>query len=356
MSSPELALALKGELVIFIRADGTVGEVGRPKEGGHRLPLSRPTHPRRESVPTAPAPYFTTEGAYTPMTTRTNTAAKGDHMTAEPLSERIERLLDEFCDVGIQSTSLELHLGWSLIKALEDWMPAGKHEGRRLDDLLFNEWKPEQSDFAHFMQELLAEAYRDNPEVPVRNLLTQALLIQGAVRCDPPERVIALFVHEAGFRVRHDDEDDDFGDPAEALRWADEWRRMFATTGWCPSEVPDPKGWHERDFTADRCRACGKFRREGVVVDTRYGEAEERLDDPCIRDLPGVHGACCGHGRSGRFVYVDGASSGPAAARRMRELGGNPPAAAFLEETPADPSSTAQIDAAGEAAGRGSTQ
>jgi hypothetical protein len=83
----------------------------------------------------------------------------------------------------------------------------------------------------------------------------------------------------------------------------------------------------------DRCRACGTLRKEGLVIDTRFGGAEERLDDPCIRDLPGVGYACCGHGHSGRPVYVNRVS-GPAAAERMRELGGNPPAAAF-EDPPA---------------------
>lgn len=48
--------------------------------------------------------------------------------------------------------------------------------------------------------------------------------------------------------------------------------------------------------------------------------------------LPAVVYACCGHGRCGDSVRISGYGfglRGPAAARKMRELGGNPPAAAF---------------------------
>jgi hypothetical protein len=92
--------------------------------------------------------------------------------------------------------------------------------------------------------------------------------------------------------------------------------------GWTYSDEPDPDGWADRDFTKDRCRACG---RERGSVETEHGP---EFPDPCLGLLPGVGYACCGHGRTGEAVYVN-SLTGPAAARRMRELGGDPPAAAF---------------------------
>jgi hypothetical protein len=189
---------------------------------------------------------------------------------------------------------------------------------------LFGDWNPDAGDFAHFVQVRLTEAYRDDPQLPIGVLLRDALLVNAAIHCDEPERVIALFAEEAQHRAWHEDDEDD---PAEPLRWADEWRRIFAAKGWVASALPDPNGWGERDIAFDRCRACGKLRREGRVEDRRL--AGERLDDPCIRDLPGVQFACCGHGYSGRSVYVNDLH-GPEAARRMRELGGDPPPQAFV--------------------------
>ena len=263
-----------------------------------------------------------------------------DKNTAD-IAERAEALISELWEVGIRPTDLESKFAFPLVRALEEWMEFGPFAGRRFDDLLFSEWQPDTYGFVHFVQNALAEGYKDSPEARhhVGELLNQAVLIQAAIEADPPERVIALFAEEAEFRARYEG-DVDPDDPAEPLRWADEWRRMFATSGWCPSELPDPNGWSERDIAMDRCRACGKLRGEGRVV-ARFldtDEDEERLDDPCIRDLPGVFAACCGHGRSGRAVYGAG-FTGPAAAERMRELGGNPPPAAFLpdpnEEAPA---------------------
>jgi hypothetical protein len=255
-------------------------------------------------------------------------------VSTESATDRAEAVLDELWEVGIRPTSLESRFGTLFIHALETWIEVGRFADRRLVDLLFDEWQPDEWGFAHFVQQLQAESRRDYPQVPIdRDLLTQALIVNAAVKVDPPERVIALFAEEAEFRASRPEEED-FGDPTEPLRWADQWRHMFATKGWCPSELPDPKGWSDRDLLQDRCRACGQLRREGLVIDTRYGDPEERLDDPCIRDLPGVGVACCGHGHSGRFVYVNNLV-GPEAAERMRELGGNPPAAAFEEAPPA---------------------
>jgi hypothetical protein len=93
-------------------------------------------------------------------------------------------------------------------------------------------------------------------------------------------------------------------------------RKSLRRTGWLyagdGADVYDP----DRDITADMCLACGGFRTED-------------LHDPCIANLPGVYFACCGHGRSGRWVNVNDLH-GPVAARRMRELGGNPPPQAFV--------------------------
>lgn len=76
----------------------------------------------------------------------------------------------------------------------------------------------------------------------------------------------------------------------------------------------------DRDLTADLCLACGCLR-------------TPELHDPCIANLPAVLYACCGHGWSGHIVSVTGSPFGrlvgPQAARKMRELGGNPPAEAF---------------------------
>jgi len=93
--------------------------------------------------------------------------------------------------------------------------------------------------------------------------------------------------------------------------------------GWEYADEDD----YDRDIGKDRCRACGRLREEGFVgPEDAWGG--RRYDDPCIRDLPGVVYACCGHGRVGA-CYVN-RLHGPAAARLMRELGGNPPRAAFL--------------------------
>jgi hypothetical protein len=73
-------------------------------------------------------------------------------------------------------------------------------------------------------------------------------------------------------------------------------------------------------ITEDLCLACGEFR-------------TPELHDPCIANLPGVLFACCGHGRkSGCYVVGSpfGKLEGPAAARKMKELGGRPPTRAFL--------------------------
>jgi hypothetical protein len=128
---------------------------------------------------------------------------------------------------------------------------------------------------------------------------------------------------------------------AEMLLLHEIWRRERERTdaGWLPSNEPDPKGRSERDIAKDRCLACGRLRGEGLRPDPVFGG--ERLDDPCIADLPGVGLACCGHGRHGRLDYVVGPGvpgelRGPAAARRMRELGGSPPARAFLLASIAD--------------------
>jgi hypothetical protein len=101
--------------------------------------------------------------------------------------------------------------------------------------------------------------------------------------------------------------------------------------GWLPSTEPDPEGLG-RDVTKDRCNCCGRLRGSvEVEVDLPSGcVTVTEIPDPCLGWLPGLVGyACCGHGLRGRSVYI-GALSGPAAARKMRELGGNPPAAAFL--------------------------
>jgi hypothetical protein len=110
--------------------------------------------------------------------------------------------------------------------------------------------------------------------------------------------------------------------------------RARTDVGWLPSTESDPAGWQERDIAKDRCLCCGRLREEGQRFVSVLGEEMEFLDDPCIAALPGVVGACCGHGRRGQSVYVEGRGfgrlHGPAAAAKMRELGGNPPASAFL--------------------------
>ncbi len=79
----------------------------------------------------------------------------------------------------------------------------------------------------------------------------------------------------------------------------------------------EPTGWFYRP---DLCLACGQYR-------TPEGH------DPCIANLPGVDSACCGHGLAGDAYVVRGAEllhlHGPAAARKMSELGGHPPPAAY---------------------------
>ena len=94
-------------------------------------------------------------------------------------------------------------------------------------------------------------------------------------------------------------------------------RQARRPTGWLHADEDE---FGDRDITKDRCRVCGDLR-------------TPELHDPCIARLPGVMQACCGHGRAGRAYIVGipfGRLCGPAAARKMKELGGRPPQEAFL--------------------------
>jgi hypothetical protein len=124
----------------------------------------------------------------------------------------------------------------------------------------------------------------------------------------------------------------------EVAEWqfADELMRRQRddeSVGWEPGPG-EPE--YDRDITKDRCRACGRPRGSVEVeyeLDGRQVTGTE-VPDPCLGMLPGVLFACCGHGRHGNSVYISGPGvrglTGPAAALKMRELGGDPPPAAFL--------------------------
>jgi hypothetical protein len=118
------------------------------------------------------------------------------------------------------------------------------------------------------------------------------------------------------------------GKPAEWLFWSElAYRHEMRSTGW----EPDPgEPEYDRDIAKDTCCACGR-RRGSVEVEGELGGQSvtvTEFPDPCLGMLPGVGYACCGHGRSGRAVYVN-SLHGPAAAQKMRELGGDPPPQAF---------------------------
>jgi hypothetical protein len=129
--------------------------------------------------------------------------------------------------------------------------------------------------------------------------------------------------------------------PLATWLWAELMEALEADAagvGWRPSPEPDPDHDMERDITKDVCRACGRERGsvDEVEIDGAPCNVTE-LPDPCLGLLPGVGQACCGHGYSGDAVYLN-QLRGPEAAHKMRELGGNPPAAAFQpvrDETPA---------------------
>jgi hypothetical protein len=131
--------------------------------------------------------------------------------------------------------------------------------------------------------------------------------IAAQLAAETADRIVAAAVDELVGPIDDLDEEDDTWDAESAA----------AGIGWQRSRERDPNHPLERDLGKDLCRICGETR-------TREGH------DPCIARLPGVRSACCGHGRSGELVYVDDLH-GPAAAERMRALGGHPPAAAFLE-------------------------
>src|SRR5262249_59285172 len=76
-----------------------------------------------------------------------------DDMTTEDATYRAEALLDELNEVGINPTSLESGFALPLVMALGEWVEIGRFADRRLDDLLFNEWRPgEPWNFARFVQ------------------------------------------------------------------------------------------------------------------------------------------------------------------------------------------------------------
>lgn len=126
------------------------------------------------------------------------------------------------------------------------------------------------------------------------------------------------------------------GAPGEWQHWNELWKRhAFAddpSTGWEPGPG-EPE--YDRDITKDTCRACSRQRGEVEVEYELNGRrfTVSEVPDPCLGILPGVGQACCGHGRHGRGVYITGPGFGellgPSAAVKMRELGGNPPPAAF---------------------------
>ena len=118
------------------------------------------------------------------------------------------------------------------------------------------------------------------------------------------------------------------GKPDESLFWSElAYRHEMRSTGWEPDPDEPEYDW---DITKDRCRACGRlrgsFEGEWDYAGKRFMVTE--CPDPCLGMLPGVGGACCGHGRSGSSVYLNNLRW-PAAARKMRELGGDPPPQGF---------------------------
>jgi hypothetical protein len=147
-------------------------------------------------------------------------------------------------------TPLASRFGWLLGMALKEWCDLGRFKGRRLDDLLFNEWDPARDgDFSGWV---LMSEYADyqpgapldgEPCPPHRNIQWPLLVIQTATQTRDPDLVAAILKAEVEYelgQIAENDWVDQDGNPAPlppeeieedqraVMAWPAEWRRVFS--------------------------------------------------------------------------------------------------------------------------------
>jgi hypothetical protein len=145
--------------------------------------------------------------------------------------------------------TLESNFGYLLAQALTEWCDIGRYDGRRLDDLLFNEYDPARdNDFHHWMQAATYEDYQPGaakgcePIPPHRVLVWPLMIIQAAIYSREPERIALILADEVEYelgRIAENDWVDGDGTPAPldpgevqddqraVMSWAANWRRTF---------------------------------------------------------------------------------------------------------------------------------
>jgi hypothetical protein len=145
--------------------------------------------------------------------------------------------------------TLESNFGYLLTRALTEWCEIGRCDGRRLDDLLFNEYDPARDgDFSHWVQaaeyeEYQPDAAKDVEPIPEHHSIAWPLMIiQAAIYSREPERIAQILIDETDDeleRIADNDWVDLEGiptalDPQQiqddqraVMSWAANWRRTF---------------------------------------------------------------------------------------------------------------------------------
>jgi hypothetical protein len=145
--------------------------------------------------------------------------------------------------------TLESSFGHLLTMALTEWCEIGRYDGRRLDDVLFNEYDPARDN--NFGDWLGAAQYADyqpgaakggEPIPRHRSLAWPVMVIQTAIYAREPERIAQILADETKYELETIAETewvDEDGNPARstpdqiqndqriAMGWASNWRRTF---------------------------------------------------------------------------------------------------------------------------------
>jgi hypothetical protein len=153
--------------------------------------------------------------------------------------------------------TLESNFGYLLAQALTEWCGIGRYDGRRLDDLLFNEYDPAcDGDFSHWVQATEYEEHQPGaakggePIPEDHSIAWPLMIIQGAIYSREPERIAQILLDETDYeleRIADNDWVDLEGiatpldreqlqdDQRAVMSWAANWRRMFGK-----EEAPAP--------------------------------------------------------------------------------------------------------------------
>jgi hypothetical protein len=145
--------------------------------------------------------------------------------------------------------TLESNFGYLLAQALTQWCDIGRYDGRRLDDLLFNEYDPARDgDFSNWVQAAEYEEYqpgaaKDGEPIPEHQSIGWPLMIiQAAIYSREPERIAQILADETDYeleRIADNDWVDLDGNPVPldpeqvqddqraVMSWAANWRRTF---------------------------------------------------------------------------------------------------------------------------------